>query len=77
MPKKTITGTVISCKNDKTVVILTTKRFKNKKYGKIVSKSKKYHAHDPENKCSNGDLISLTEHRPFSKKKKWLVKYNN
>ena len=70
-------GTVVSDKSDKSIVVLVQRRFKHPIYSKFVTKSKKYHAHDSENKAKNGDTVTIIESRPFSKLKKWeLVSVN-
>lgn len=75
--KKTLDGVVVSSKNDKTIVVKVTRRFKDNVYSKFVSSSKKYHAHDEANKAKEGDVVTIIESRPFSKLKKWeLFKVN-
>ncbi|AUN99981.1 30S ribosomal protein S17 [Bacteriovorax stolpii] len=75
--KKTLDGTVVSSKNDKTIVVKVTRRFKDNVYSKFVSSSKKYHAHDEANKANVGDTVTIIESRPYSKLKKWeLFKVN-
>lgn len=75
--KKTLDGTVVSSKNDKTIVVKVTRRFKDNVYSKFVSSSKKYHAHDEANKANVGDIVTIIESRPYSKLKKWeLFKVN-
>ncbi len=64
-------GTVISNKSDKTAVVLITRKVKHPIYGKIMKKTKKFHAHDPENSCQIGDVVSISENRRLSKKKCW------
>ena len=73
MSKKILNGKVIKDKNNKTVVVLVKRRFSHPFYGKVVTKSKKYHAHDEKNKFKVGDDVKIIESRPFSKKKKWEV----
>ena len=73
MPKRILQGTVTSAKNDKTIVVEVTRKFKHPFYGKIISRSKKYHAHDEKNKFKEGQLVSLEECKPISKKKTWQV----
>jgi small subunit ribosomal protein S17 len=76
-PKKTIihtlTGRVVSDKMDKTVTVLVERRVKHPLYGKVVTKSHKYHAHDEKNEFSIGDIVWLEEHRPISRLKRWTV----
>ena len=74
MTKKTLKGTVTSAKNDKTIVVEVTRKFKHPFYSKVISRSKKYHAHDENNKFKEGDFIEIVECKPFSKKKTWEVK---
>ena len=77
LTKKTLTGTVVSDKNEKTVVVKVTRRFKDPVYSKFVSSSKKYHVHDEASKAKVGDLVTIIESRPYSKLKKWeLFKVN-
>ena len=73
MTKKILTGKVIKDKSNKTVVVLVKRRFSHPFYGKIITKSKKYHAHDEQNKYKIGDNISIVESKPFSKLKRWEV----
>ena len=74
MVKKQKIGTVVSCKTNKTITVSTQTRYQHKKYLKILVKTKKYMAHDPDNSCSLGDLVLIEESRPISKRKKWLLK---
>jgi small subunit ribosomal protein S17 len=74
MPIKEREGVVISNKMDKTIVVSIQNRVTHKKFGKIVSKTKKYKAHDENNECSIGDIVLITETRPLSKTKKWSLK---
>ena len=74
MTKKILKGTVTSAKNDKTVVVEVTRKFKHPFYEKIIKRSKKYHAHDEKNKFKEGQTVSIIECRPISKKKTWQVK---
>lgn len=75
--KKTLDGIVVSDKNDKTIVVKVTRRFKDDVYSKFVSTSKKYHAHDEAGKAKIGDVVTIIESRPYSKLKKWeLFKIN-
>ena len=69
-------GTVVSDKSDKTVVITVERKIKHPVYGKFITRRKKYIAHDPENSCKLGDVISIIEHRPISKTKTWVVLEN-
>tara|TARA_Y100000590_G_C15164703_1_gene804967 strand:- start:276 stop:506 length:231 start_codon:yes stop_codon:yes gene_type:complete len=71
MTKKILNGTVIKDKNDKTIVVLVKRRYAHSFFGKVITSSKKYHAHDESNKFKIGDKVKIIESRPFSKKKKW------
>ncbi len=73
MPKRILQGVVVSDKNDKTVVVKVERRFTHPLLKKTVRRSKKYHAHDADNKCKTGDLIRIIECQPISKNKNWLV----
>ena len=73
MTKKILKGTVTSAKNNKTIVVEVTRRFKHPFYDKIIKRTKKYHAHDEKNKYKEGYNISIIECNPISKKKKWKV----
>jgi small subunit ribosomal protein S17 len=69
----TLTGRVVSDKMDKTVTVLVERRVKHALYGKIVTKSAKYHAHDENNECKEGDLVEIQATRKLSKTKAWRV----
>ncbi len=73
MTKKILKGKITSAKNNKTIVVEVTRKFKHPFYGKIIKRSKKYHAHDEKNKFKEGEIVSIIESRPISKKKKWQV----
>ena len=73
MTKKILQGLVTSAKNDKTIVVKVIIRFKHPFYGKVISRSKKYHAHDEKNKFKVGDKVKISECKPISKKKTWEV----
>ena len=77
MPKRILTGTVVSSKADKTIVVKVTRRVKHKLYKKIISLSKKYHAHDENNNHKVGDNVKIIESKPISKLKSWLVLSEN
>jgi small subunit ribosomal protein S17 len=66
-------GEVVSDKMDKTVVVAIENRSPHPKYGKIVVRTKKYKAHDPENQCKIGDRVRIRETRPLSRTKRWMV----
>lgn len=71
--KRTLIGRVVSDKMDKTVTVLVERRVKHPIYGKIITKSKKYHAHDEANEMGEGDLVEIEESRPISRSKTWRV----
>lgn len=76
MPKRVLQGTVVSDKNDKTVVVLVERRFTHPLFKKTVRRSKKYKAHDESNQYKVGDQVSIEETRPISKDKTWTVVAN-
>jgi small subunit ribosomal protein S17 len=71
--KLTKTGVVVSDKMDKTIVVLVERQYKHPLYKKIVRRHKKFKAHDENNECKIGDTVLITEHRPISKDKKWIL----
>ena len=73
MPKRILQGTVVSDKNNKTVVVKVERRYTHPLFKKTVRRSKNYKAHDEENKCKVGDLVSIQESKPISKDKRWVV----
>jgi len=73
MPKRVLTGTVVSDKGDKTVVVRVERRVKHPLYGKIIRLSKKYHAHDAANEFRAGEIVRIEECAPISKLKTWSV----
>ena len=73
MPKRILTGTVVSDKGDKTVVVKVERKVKHPLYGKIIRRSKKYHAHDEGNVYKTGETVRIEETRPISKTKTWQV----
>ena len=73
MPKRILTGTVVSDKNDKTVVVLVERKVKHPLYGKIIRRTKKYHAHDAENAAKAGEVVRIQECAPISKNKSWTL----
>jgi len=73
MSKKVLNGEVVKDKNDKTIVVLVKRRYIHPFFKKVVTASKKYHAHDEKNKFKIGDKVNIIESRPFSKKKRWEV----
>jgi len=76
MPKRILQGVVVSDKNDKTVVVRIERRFDHPLLGKVVRRSKRYHAHDEGNACKVGDTVRIEECRPISKSKTWRVVEN-
>ena len=73
MPKRVLHGTVVSDKNDKTIVVRVERRFTHPVLQKTIRRSKKYHAHDAGNKFKIGDAVSIVESVPISKNKRWVV----
>jgi small subunit ribosomal protein S17 len=71
--KRTKTGRVTSNKADKTVTVMLERQVKHPLYGKYIKRSTKVHAHDEENSCGEGDLVTISECRPLSKSKSWRV----
>ena len=70
---RTIKGKVVSNKIDKTITVLVERRVKHPVYGKYLTRSTKLHAHDEENRCQIGDLVTIRETRPVSKSKTWAL----
>ncbi len=75
MPRRILEGVVVSDKMQKTVVVSVDRRVTHAKYGKIITRSKKYSAHDEENRFKTGDKVQIIETRPISKNKSWEVIY--
>jgi len=73
MPKRVLQGTVVSDKGEKTVVVLVERKVAHPVYGKIIRRSKKYHAHDEVNVIKAGDTVRIEECAPLSKLKTWKV----
>ena len=73
MPKRILVGTVVSDKTDKTVTVLVERKVKHPLYGKIIRRSKKYHAHDEDNAIKAGETVRIEETKPISKLKTWKV----
>ena len=71
--KRTLVGTVVSDKMNKTVTILVERQVKHPLYGKYIRRSTKLHAHDEANACNEGDVVRVTECAPMSKTKNWRV----
>ena len=73
IPKRILSGVVISSNLDKTINVNVTRRIRHKLYKKIIRQTKKYHAHDENNEFNVGDTVSIIESKPISKLKKWKV----
>ncbi|KTT96095.1 30S ribosomal protein S17 [Sphingomonas yabuuchiae] len=73
MPKRVLTGVIVSDKTDKTVVVNVERKVKHPLYGKIIRRSKKYHAHDESNEYKAGETVRIEETAPISKLKTWKV----
>ena len=71
--KRTLVGRVVSNKMDKTIVVAAKFKEKHPIYGKFISKTKKFYAHNEENDCNEGDTVLIMETRPLSKSKRWRV----
>lgn len=73
MPKRILQGEVVNDSVDKTIKVLVQRRVKHPVYGKYITTSKSYLAHDPENVAKNGDVVQIQECRPVSKRKTWQI----
>ena len=73
MPKKILQGTVISNKQDKTITVLVERKFKHPVLKKVIRRSKKQSAHDPDNQFNAGDKVRIMESKPISKLKRWVA----
>ena len=73
MTKKVLKGIITSAKNNKTIVVEVTRNFKHPFYGKVIKRTKKYHAHDETNQFKEGETVSIIESKPISKLKTWEV----
>ncbi len=73
MARRVLQGVVVSDKADKTVVVLVERRVMHPLYKKFIRRSKKYRAHDEENRCKTGDSVRIEECRPISKTKSWKI----
>lgn len=71
--QRTVTGKVISNKMDKSITVLVERKVKHPMYGKYMTRSTKLHAHDEENVCQEGDVVTIAECRPISKSKAWRL----
>ena len=70
---RTVTGTVVSNRMDKTITVLVERKVQHPVYGKIIRRSSKLHAHDEKNECNAGDTVTVVECRPLSKTKSWRL----
>ena len=73
MTKKILNGTVIKDQNNKTIIVMVKRKYSHPFFGKVITSSKKYHAHDENNKFKIGDKVKIIESKPYSKKKRWKV----
>ena len=73
MSKKILNGKVVKDKNDKTIVVMVKRKYSHPFFKKVITSTKKYHAHDEKNKFKIGDNVQIIESRPYSKMKKWEV----
>ena len=71
MSKRVLKGKVVSSKNNKTIVVQVERKFQHPFFGKVIKRSKKYHAHDENNKFKEGDAVEIVECAPISKNKSW------
>ena len=71
--RKSLAGTVVSNKMEKTALVLVERLTKHRTYGKYIRRRSKFMAHDPQNKCQIGDKVKIVENRPISKRKRWQV----
>lgn len=71
--RRVLTGRVVSDRMDKTVTVEVTRRVLHSEFRKYVTLSKRYKAHDPENRCKVDDVVTIQESRPLSKTKRWVV----
>ena len=70
---RTMTGSVVSSKMDKTISVAIQRQIKHPIYGKFIKRSTKFHAHDENNVCNQGDVVTVRECRPLSKNKSWML----
>ena len=75
-PSRVLIGKVVSTKMDKTVTVLVERKIRHPLVGKVMRRSKKIHAHDENNHCKEGDIVSIRESRPLSKTKCWIVQFD-
>lgn len=71
--QRTLTGRVISSKMDKSITVLVERRVKHPLYGKFIRRSTKLHAHDENNECNQGDVVTIAQSRPISRTKSWRL----
>jgi small subunit ribosomal protein S17 len=71
--ERTLKGTVVSNKMDKTIVVVVTRRLQHPVYRKYITRTTRFKAHDPDNRCSIGDEVVIKESRPISKSKSWVL----
>ncbi len=71
--KRVMTGTVVSDKMDKTIVVTVERKFIHRKFKKVVKRTSKYKCHDAENQCQVGDFVAMRQVRPLSKEKRWSL----
>ena len=71
--QRTLTGKVVSNKMDKSITVLIERKVKHPVYGKYITRSTKLHAHDEKNVCQEGDIVTISECRPLSKTKNWML----
>ena len=74
MPKKILTGVVVSDKPNKTITVMVERKYSHPVFKKVIKVRKKYNAHDENNKFKTGDKVSIVESKPFSKNKRFQVK---
>lgn len=74
--RRTLSGTVVSDKTEKTVIVQVNRQLRHKLYGKLYTRSRRFHVHDPKKQFHVGDVVSFVECRPISKLKRWRVLYN-
>ena len=73
MPKRILQGVVVSDKMDKTIIVRVDRRVRHPLYKKFITRSKKFAAHDEENLYRKGDTVRIEEHRPISRRKRWMA----
>ena len=73
MPRRVLAGRVVSDKTDKTVTVLVERQLMDPVYKKFIKRTKRFLAHDEDNRCKTGDLVQIIESRPISKRKRWIV----